>query len=283
MLGNRDSELFLKSKIHSPSSNCQKDHLDFLNSMAQHLSKTEKVEVIPPEFFKERSVSIRIEDQTQIQIISQNLENAGAFVMNQISSIADIILTDQPSHLILPPKLSTRGSRLVNSTIGPKIISIRQTPWVFAPPPLKEKQISKKNIKDFSDSLSGNRQIIIFDTTRVHQPIFGTIETPIQIYYGDTPEDYHLTPLVPLPKTSEAMDKTVKKSTAPKNPISFIVQDVHDNGFCEYCNMNFCSAAEHHKSRKHKESIAQFDMSQFDELAHELNMANYSLSEPVSL
>ena len=72
----------------------------------------------------------------------------------------------------------------------------------------------------------------------------------------------------------------MKRASTQKTHYS--VTPCHDNKFCEYWNMNYCSATEHRNSKKHQQRVQEADFQEFDEVASLLYQKNFAFSEPPS-
>lgn len=203
-------------------------------------------------------------------------------------------------HLILTPS-TNNDEKFLRRTKSPRNILLNQIPWVFDTDSnilnsaIKSSKNSKNRntnsstkiystVNNSSASISGpifepkvpatnedlpQDVLIISDIGRRFRPIFIKIKQKIDLYYGDVPQAYHITPFDPIPPmTKELVEKY--KAKLKTNRVSINPQPAN-NGYCCMCQTQYTNAEMHHCSKSHQRNAKLVDWSEFDQLAIDIN------------
>lgn len=220
--------------------------------------------LIQKSFFRDKSVYINLTDAFLIERIQNALTSAGAKVTLDFL-LAEFIISPKPVKFNIPNPSTSRGSMLLkNANIQhelPKVILLKQIPWVFRDPEA-DKQPSNDDL------------IIVADLFSRYRPIFQKDNHKPQLHFGSIPKGYTITPFEQIPSDLEPTMKKIQSHLKPRDEGDYI-RGPQNGDYCELCGCSFPNAELHHSSQEHCCNSTDHEWEEFDNLSNYITKTKY--------
>ena len=212
--------------------------------------------ILHPSIFKGMSIVVSVENAQQKLIIEHTLQIVGAVILPETSPMVDIIISDKPIRVVMPPQTyRSRGNRMAAAILQqqnqqkinqPHVVLIQQIPWAF-------QRIKKDKSVSHQKPDTPFKGVVVADKNHVKRPLFRPMENMPTLYCDcEVPRGYNFTPFTQPPQDPTILLQKYENYQKHKEEKQASLLGPADDGFCEICGCSYKNAEQHHNSPEHK-------------------------------